>query len=151
MRIDIRTEQLILFEDMTRPNNIAIIGKAGSGKTHQVLEIAKHVNPCRVIVISDHPEDYACNLPNIEIHSIIDFMVDNSNAIIVFDSPMLVSYMYKHISNISVNSRFRNSLLITLFNEDKVDSAIVMNCKYIIRTSTDTTANGLRMWSVGVY
>lgn len=44
-------------------------GSAGTGKTYQVLEIAKQVNPCKVIVVSDHP-------PNIEIHSVIDFIVN---------------------------------------------------------------------------
>lgn len=88
MRIDIGAEQLILFEDMTKPNNIAIRGSAGT-----VLEIAKQVNPCKVIVVSDHPEDYASTLPNIEIHSVIDFMVN--------------------VDKLSKTSRFRNSLVIT--------------------------------------
>ena len=80
MRVDVGTEQLILFEDMTRPNNIAIRGSAGSGKTYQVLQIAKQVNPCRVVVVTDHPEDYASTLSNIEIRLIyISFNYNNKN------------------------------------------------------------------------
>lgn len=151
MRIDIGAEQLILFEDMTKPNNIAIRGSAGTGKTYQVLEIAKQVNPCKVIVISDHPEDYASTLPNIEIHSVIDFMVNSDNAIIVFDCPMLVDVMYEYVDKLSKTSRFRNSLVITVWNTlISIENSIIMNCKYIIDTSTETLNSGLRVWKVGV-
>lgn len=151
MRIDIGAEQLILFEDMTKPNNIAIRGSAGTGKTYQVLEIAKQVNPCKVIVVSDHPEDYASTLLNIEIHSVIDFMVNSDNAIIVFDCPMLVDVMYEYVDKLSKTSRFRNSLVITVWNTlISIQNSIIMNCKYIIDTSTETLNSGLRMWKVGV-
>ena len=151
MRIDIGAEQLILFEDMTKPNNIAIRGSAGTGKTYQVLEIAKQVNPCKVIVVSDHPEDYAKPLPNIEIHSVIDFMVNSDNAIIVFDCPMLVDVMYEYVDKLNKTSRFRNSLVITVWNTlISIENSITMNCKYIIDTSTETLNSGLRAWKVGV-
>ena len=151
MRIDIGAEQLILFEDMTKPNNIAIRGSAGTGKTYQVLEIAKQVNPCKVIVVSDHPEDYAKPLPNIEIHSVIDFMVNSDNAIIVFDCPMLVDVMYEYVDKLNKTSRFRNSLVITVWNTlISIENSITMNCKYIIDTSTETLNSGLRVWKVGV-
>lgn len=151
MRIDIGAEQLILFEDMTKPNNIAIRGSAGTGKTYQVLEIAKQVNPCKVIVVSDHPEDYASALSNIEIHSVIDFMVNSDNAIIVFDCPMLVDVMYEYVDKLSKTSRFRNSLVITVWNTlADIENSIIMNCKYIIDTSTETLNSGLRAWRVGV-
>lgn len=151
MRIDIGAEQLILFEDMIKPNNIAIRGSAGTGKTYQVLEIAKQVNPCKVIVVSDHPEDYANTLPNIEIHSVMDFMVNSDNAIIVFDCPMLVDVMYEYVDKLSKTSRFRNSLVITVWNTlISIENSIIMNCKYIIDTSTETLNSGLRVWKVGV-
>lgn len=151
MRIDIGAEQLILFEDMTKPNNIVIRGIAGSGKTYQVLEIAKQVNPCKVIIISDHPEDYAKPLPNIEIHSVIDFMVNSDNAIIVFDCPMLVDAMYEYVDKLNKTSRFRNSLVITVWNTLGIlENSITMNCKYIIDTSTEILNSGRKVWKVGV-
>lgn len=150
MRIDVGTEQLILFEDMTKPNNIAIRGSAGSGKTYQVFKIAKQVNPCKVIVVTDHPHDYATTLPNIEIHSVIDFLVDSSNAIIVFDCIMLINSIYNYIDKLNKTSRFRNSLVITLWNTIDEENSIIMNCKYIIDTSVEILNNGLRAWKVGV-
>ena len=151
MRIDIGGEQLILFEDMTRPNNIAIRGGAGTGKTFLILQIALQVNPCKVIVVSDHPEDYAKPLPNIEIHSVIDFMVNSDNAIIVFDCPMLVDAMYEYVDKLNKTSRFRNSLVITVWNTlETLVNSITMNCKYTIDTSTGTLNNGLKVWKVGV-
>lgn len=150
MRIDIGTEQLILFEDMSEPNNIAIRGSSGSGKTHQVLKIAKQVNPCKVIVVSDHVEDYSCILPNIEIHSVIDFMMDSSNAIIVFDCPRLISSVYDYIDRLNKTSRFKNSIVITIWNDISVENSIIMNCKYIIDTSMEVLPSGLRAYKVGV-
>lgn len=152
MRIDIGTEQLILFEDMTKPNNIAIRGSAGSGKTYQVLQIAKQVNPCRVVVVTDHPEDYASTLPNIEVHSIIDFMVNPKNAIIVFDCYLMVGdSIYNYVYELNKNSRFRNSLCITTWlTLMKVENSITMNCKYIIDTSVESLDNGSKRWKVGV-
>lgn len=152
MRIDVGTEQLILFEDMTKPNNIAIRGSAGSGRTYQVLQIAKQVNPCRVIVVSDHPEDYASTLPNIEIHSVIDFMVNPKNAIIVYDCYLMIGgSVYNYVDKLNKISRFKNSLCITTWTTSiKVENSITMNCKYIIDTSVESLDNGSRRWKVGV-
>ena len=150
MRIDVGTEQLILFEDMSEPNNIAIRGSAGSGKTHQILEIAKQVNPCKVIIVSDHVEDYSCILPNIEIHSILDFIIDYENAIIVFDCPRLLSTVYNYVDKLSKISRFKNSVLITIWNDLDAENSIVMNCKYIVNTTTERLNTGVRIYGVSV-
>lgn len=150
MRIDIGGEQLILFEDMTRPNNIAIRGSAGTGKTYQVLEIAKQVNPCKVVVVTDQIGDYPCSLPNIEIHSVIDFVIDSDNVIIVFDCPRLISTVYDYIDKLSKTSRFRNSILITVWNDADAKNSIIMNCKYVINTTTEVLYSGLRTYGVRV-
>lgn len=150
MRIDIGMEQLILFENMSESNNIAIRGRAGSGRTHQILEIAKQVNPCKVIVVTDQIGDYPCSLPNIEIHSVIDFIVNSDNAIIVFDCPRLISTVYDYINKLSKTSRFRNSILITVWNDADAENSIIMNCKYVINTTTEELNSGLRFYGVRV-
>ena len=127
MLLNIGNQNLRVFDDMSITNNISIVGLNKLEIFQQILNISKQVNPCKIVVISNHLNDYFKEFPNIE-----NFTNNYNNCIIICDYIIDVNNdSYKQLEDISKNSRFHNSLLITFWNKEIVNP-IIQNSKYVI-------------------
>lgn len=66
MLLNIGNQNLRVFDDMSITNNISIVGLNKLEIFQQILNISKQVNPCKIVVISNHLNDYFKEFPNIE-------------------------------------------------------------------------------------
>ena len=127
MLLNIGNQNLRVFDDMSITNNISIVGLNKLEISQQILNIAKQVNPCKIVVISNHINDYFKNVPNIE-----NFNNKYNNCILICDDIIDINdCLYKQLDNISKNSRFHNSLLITFWSNETINP-IIQNSKYIV-------------------
>lgn len=127
MILNIGNQNLRVFDDMSITNNISIIGLNKLEIAQEILNIAKQTNPCRIVVISNHINNYFKNIPNIE-----NFNNDYNNCIIICDDIIDIDdCSNKQLEDISKNSRFHNSLLITFWNKE-IDNPIIKNSKYVV-------------------
>ena len=127
MILNIGNQNLKVFENMSITNNISIMGLDKLEIVQEILNIAKQTNPCRIVVISNHINNYFKNIPNIE-----NFNNDYNNCIIICDDIIDINdCLYKQLDNISKNSRFHNSLLITFWNNE-ISNTIIKNSKYVV-------------------
>ena len=127
MLLKIGNKNLKVFDDISITNNISIIGLNKLEISQQILNIAKQTNPCKIVLISNYINDYFKNVPNIE-----NFNNDYNNCIIICDDIIDIDdCLYKQLEDISKNSRFHNSLLITFWNKEMVNP-IIKNSKYVV-------------------
>lgn len=90
MLLNIRNQNLRVFDDMSITNNISIVGLNKLEIFQQILNIAKQVNPCKIVVISNHLNDCFKEFPNIE--NFTNNYNNCNNCIIVCDDIIDIDY-----------------------------------------------------------